>query len=107
MQRLTDQELLNLLNDTESDRAERKQSFDIYPMPSAKLSDLSRTIFENEYLPQAFASDVLEANGRSYEERLSSCRLITAPDSTIVLGRLSITGVWSRWRRSIENRFSI
>ncbi|MDM5178583.1 ATP-binding protein [Massilia sp. DJPM01] len=56
--------------------------FDIYPLPSAKISDLSRVIFENEYLPQAFASDILEANGRTYEERLASCRMIVAPDDT-------------------------
>lgn len=56
--------------------------FDIYPVPIAKLSDLSRLIFENEYLPQAFAPDVLEANGRSYHERLASCRMIVSPADT-------------------------
>jgi ATP-dependent DNA helicase RecG len=67
--------------------------FDIYPLPSAKLSDLSRLIFENEYLPQAFADDVLEANGRSYEERLASCRMIVAPEDTTptVTGMLAIS----------------
>lgn len=66
--------------------------FDLYPVPSAKSSDLSRLIFENEYLPQAFAADVLEANGRSYEERLASCRMIVSPgDSTpTVTGLLAI-----------------
>ncbi|MCB1640071.1 MAG: transcriptional regulator, partial [Thiothrix sp.] len=39
--------------------------FDLYPIPTARLSDLSRVIFENEYLPAAFAPDVLEENGRS------------------------------------------
>ncbi len=66
--------------------------FDLYPVPTASLSDLSRTIFENEYLPSAFASDVLEANGRSYEERLASCKMITSPDETTptVLGLIAI-----------------
>jgi ATP-dependent DNA helicase RecG len=66
--------------------------FDIYPIPSAKISDLSRVIFENEYLPQAFAQDVLEANGRSYEERLASCRMIVGPDEATptVLGLLAV-----------------
>jgi len=66
--------------------------FDIYPVPIAKLSDLSRVIFENEYLPQAFAEDVLEENGRSYEERLASCRLIVSPEDTTptVTGLLAI-----------------
>lgn len=66
--------------------------FDIYPVPSAKISDLSKTIFENEFLPAAFATDVLEANGRTYEERLASCKMILSPDDTTptVLGLLSI-----------------
>ncbi|MDR0730956.1 MAG: putative DNA binding domain-containing protein [Treponema sp.] len=66
--------------------------FDISPVPSAKLSDLSKIIFENEYLPAAFAPDVLEENNRTYEERLSSCRMIVSPDDTTptVLGLLTI-----------------
>lgn len=66
--------------------------FDIYPVPIAKLTDLSRLIFENEYLPQAFAEDVLENNNRSYEERLSSCRMIVSPKETTptVTGLLAI-----------------
>ncbi|OYO30711.1 ATP-binding protein [Janthinobacterium sp. PC23-8] len=66
--------------------------FDIYPVPSAKVSDLSRVIFENEYLPQAFAQDVLEENGRSYEERLASCRMIVGPDefTPTVVGLLAV-----------------
>ncbi len=66
--------------------------FDIYPVPSAKITDLSRTIFENEYLPSAFAEDVIEANNRSYEERLASCKMIVAPDDTTptLQGLLSI-----------------
>lgn len=66
--------------------------FDIYPVPTAKISDLSRVIFENEFLPAAFAADVLEANGRTYEQRLASCKMIVSPDDTTptVLGLLSI-----------------
>lgn len=66
--------------------------FDIYPVPSATVDDLARSIFENEYLPQAFAQDVLEANGRSYEERLASCRIIVSPEDTTptVTGLLAV-----------------
>jgi ATP-dependent DNA helicase RecG len=66
--------------------------FDICPIPTAKISDLSRVIFENEFLTAAFAADVLEANGRTYEERLASCKMIVSPDDTTptVLGLLSI-----------------
>lgn len=56
--------------------------YDLYPIPTAKLADLSRTVFENEFLPVAFAPDILEANGRSYEERLASCKMIVSPTDT-------------------------
>ncbi len=66
--------------------------FDIFPVPSADIKNLSKTIFENEFLPSAFAQDVLEANNRSYEERLASCKMVLSPeDSTpTVLGLLAI-----------------
>lgn len=66
--------------------------FDLYPIPSAKITDLSKVIFENEYLPAAFAADVLEANSRTYEERMASCKMIVSPDENTptVLGLLSI-----------------
>lgn len=66
--------------------------FDIFPIPIAKITDLSRLVFENEFLPAAFASDVLEANSRSYEERLASCKMIVSPSDTTptVLGLLSL-----------------
>ncbi len=61
-------------------RRTKNLPFDIYPVPSANLNDFSRTIFESEYLPQAFAVDVLEANNRNYPERLASCKMIMSPD---------------------------
>ncbi len=66
--------------------------FDIFPVPSAKITDLSRSIFENDFLPVAFAADVLEANGRTYEERLASTKMIVSPEDTTptVLGLLTI-----------------
>lgn len=66
--------------------------FDIYPLPTATLDDLSRTFFLNEYLPAAFAEDVLEDNHRSYEERLASCKMIVSPNEPIptVLGLLAL-----------------
>jgi len=66
--------------------------FDIYPIPTAKLSDLSRLVFENEYLPTSFAADILETNGRSYEERLASCKMIVSPSepTPTVLGLLAL-----------------
>jgi len=66
--------------------------FDISPVPSATVSDLSRIRFETEYLPQAYAPDILEANGRTYEQKLSSCRMVDNPDdpTPTVLGLLTL-----------------
>lgn len=73
-------------------RRHRDLPFDLQPVSFAKLADLNRSVFENEYLPGAFSADVLEANHRTYEERLSACRMIDAADSAIptVLGSLVI-----------------
>ena len=64
--------------------------FDIQPLPSATLRDLNLTQFQNDYLPQAFAPDVLEANGRSLEEQLAATKMIASPDDSTptVLGLL-------------------
>jgi ATP-dependent DNA helicase RecG len=50
--------------------------FDLQPIAFATLADLSQSTFESEYLPGSFSRDVLEANHRSYEERLVSCRMV-------------------------------
>jgi ATP-dependent DNA helicase RecG len=53
-------------------RRHRNLPFDLQPVSFATLADISRSVFEDEYLAGAFSTDVLEANHRSYEERLSS-----------------------------------
>ena len=64
--------------------------FDIQPVLSATLRDLNLPLFQNEYLPQAFAPDILDANGRSAEEQLAATKMITSPDNPTptVLGLL-------------------
>ncbi len=66
--------------------------FDISTIPTSAISDLSKTIFKNEYLPAAFAEDVLKNNGRTYEEELTSCKFtVSSTDTTpTLLGLLSI-----------------
>lgn len=73
-------------------RRYRQMPFDLRPVFHAKISDISRTLFEQEYLPNAFASDILEANGRTCEERLASCRMINDPEEGIptVTGLLTL-----------------
>ena len=63
-------------------RRYRNLPYDLYPIHTASIGDLSRVIFENEYLPLAVAPDILEANNRTYEEQLSSCKMISSPDDT-------------------------
>jgi ATP-dependent DNA helicase RecG len=66
---------------------------DVQPVPSASLSDIDRRRFEDEYLPAAFASDVLVANDRSYEQRLAATKMISSEDEPIptVLGVLVLS----------------
>lgn len=57
--------------------------FDLRPVPSSALSDLDRRRFEDEYLPAAFAPDVVAANDRSYEQRLAATKMVVAADYPI------------------------
>jgi ATP-dependent DNA helicase RecG len=59
----------------------RDLPFDAHPLPSCPLDSLSRRLFEEEYLPNAVASDVLAANERTYEQRLAACKMVSTADS--------------------------
>jgi ATP-dependent DNA helicase RecG len=73
-------------------RRHRDRSFDTHPVGGCPLDELNRIAFENEYLPQAVAADVLAANERSYEERLASTGMIASVDQPVptVVGLLTI-----------------
>ncbi len=73
-------------------RRYRDIPFDIQPVPGCELAALSRVLFEQAYLPNAFAADVLTANERSYEQKLASCRMIALVDdpTPTILGILTI-----------------
>jgi len=63
------------------------RSFDTHPIRGCPLSELSRVVFENEYLPRAVAADVIAANERSYEQRLAATGMIASvndPTPTVV-----------------------
>lgn len=64
--------------------------FDLRPVSSATIADLHRRRFEDEYLPNAVAPDVLAANDRSYEQRLAATKMIASADDDrpTVLGLL-------------------
>jgi ATP-dependent DNA helicase RecG len=78
-------------------RRYRDIPFNVQPLPSCNLSALSRVLFEQEYLPNAFAPDVVAANERSYEQRLASCRMVASVDdpTPTILGVL-VLGVSPR-----------
>jgi ATP-dependent DNA helicase RecG len=64
-------------------RRHRHLPFDLQPITFAALADLNRRVFESEYLPNAVAAEVLQANHRSYEERLSACRMVSGIDGPV------------------------
>ncbi len=59
------------------------QPYDLHLVRSATLSGLSRARFEDDYLPGAFAKEILDANKRDYEERLAACRMILTADEPV------------------------
>ena len=73
-------------------RKHKNIPYDLYPVSGADIRDLSAVFFENEYLPMAFAPDVLKENNRTYEERLAACKLIVSPSdlTPTVTGILAI-----------------
>jgi len=73
-------------------RRYRDLHFEAHPIAACTLEDLSRPIFETEFLPNAFAADVLAANERTYEQRLASCGMVASADEPIptILGILVI-----------------
>ena len=80
-------------------RRYRDLHFEAHPLSACTLTDLSRTVFEQEYLPNAFATDVLAANERSYEQRLSSCGMVASADEPVptVLGLLVLGKTPRTW----------
>lgn len=70
----------------------RDLPFDAQPVPSAKLTDLNRRLFDEEYLASAFASDVLDANDRTYEQQLAACKMVASADdpTPTVVGLLTL-----------------
>lgn len=74
-------------------RRHRDRPYDIHRVPWAVLTDLDRRGFEEEYLPAAFAPDVIAANDRSYEQRLAATKMVASADdpTPTVLGLLVLS----------------
>lgn len=78
-------------------RRHRDRPFDVQPMPSARLADLNRRLFEEEYLPRAFAADILAANERTYEQRLAATKMVmVAEDPTPTILGVLVLGIRTR-----------
>ena len=69
-----------------------ERPFDLYPIPSAGISDLNLALFSYEYLSKAFSTEVLATNDRSLNEQLAATKMIIAADdpTATVLGILTI-----------------
>jgi ATP-dependent DNA helicase RecG len=80
-------------------RRHHERAFDAHAVAGCPLSALSRPLFEGEYLPRAVAPDVLEANGRTYEERLSSTGMIASVEdpTPTILGLLTVSASPRTW----------
>jgi ATP-dependent DNA helicase RecG len=78
-------------------RRYRDAHFEAHPVAAAKFEDLSSSIFEQEYLSQAFAADVLQANERSIQQRMAVCGMLASAEEPIptVLGLL-VLGITPR-----------
>ena len=66
--------------------------FDLRPMYRAELPDLNLAYFEHEYLPNAFAPEILEANDRSLMEQMAATKMIASVEEATptVLGLLAL-----------------
>lgn len=73
-------------------RRHRDLPFDAQPVPSSTAADLNRRFFEEEYLPSAFASDILAANERSLEQRLAATKMVASADDPVptIVGLLTL-----------------
>jgi ATP-dependent DNA helicase RecG len=73
-------------------RRHRDRPYDLHPVAAATLADLNRLIYEEVYLPAAIAPDMLQANDRSYEQRLAATKMIVTAESPTptVLGILTL-----------------
>ena len=79
-----------VLNERRRHRAGR--SFDSEGIPHASIDDLDARYFEETYLPSAISREILLANGRTLEEKLTTTRMAigNSPCSPTVAGLLTL-----------------
>lgn len=90
-------------------RRHKDRPFDARPVAGSRLEDLDLLRFEEEYLPNAFAPDVLDQNDRTVEQRLAATKMVGSAEDPVptVLGMLVlgkqprswIPGAWVQFLR--------
>lgn len=88
-------------------RRHRDRPFDVQPVREAVPDELDRLRFEQEYLPALVARDVLDANERSYEQKLAATKMVLSdiePTPT-VLGLLVIGKSPADWIQGAYTQF--
>lgn len=88
-------------------RRHHDRPFDVQPVRDAELEDLDRLRFEQEYLPALVARDVLEANERSYEQKLAATKMVLGEEALTptTLGLLVIGKSPSDWLPGAYTQF--
>lgn len=88
-------------------RRHRDRPFDVQPIREAELDELDHLRFTQEYLPALVARDVLDANDRSYEQKLAATKMVLAEDDTTptVLGLLVIGKSPADWLPGAYTQF--
>lgn len=88
-------------------RRHRDRPFDIQPMRDSALDELDRLRFEQEYLPSLVARDVLDANERSFEQKLAATKMVLAENEPVptVLGLLVVGKSPSDWLPGAYTQF--
>jgi ATP-dependent DNA helicase RecG len=88
-------------------RRHRDRPYDIQPVREATLRELDRLRFEQEYLPELVARDVLSANDRSIEQKLAVTKMVVGDAEPVptVLGLLVIGRSPSDWLPGAYTQF--
>lgn len=88
-------------------RRHHDRPFDVQPVRDADMTELDRLRFEQEYLPALVARDVLDSNGRSYEQRLAATKMVLGEEDTTptTLGLLVIGKSPSDWLPGAYTQF--
>ena len=88
-------------------RRHRDRPYDVQPVHESVMGELDRLRFEQEYLPSLVARDVLDANERSYEQKLAATKMVLSDSepTPTVLGLLVIGKSPADWIQGAYTQF--